>query len=161
MNTPKGFSAQVKSIGTSTTIFLGGAIDEHSDFIKIRYNPEHEITFDLGQISIINSVGIREWIKWMNRSEHKNPFKFKRCNRGIVDQINIVAGFLPADSIIESVEVPYFCTECDISESIYLETWPTPPSLPLTPEKCKTCGKPMDIDVLEKSYFGFLKKIKP
>src|ERR1700679_1102075 len=86
---------------------LKGAIDEDANFSQGPVTGSAVIV-DLGAVTAINSVGIREWIKWTKTLPAGCKLTVRNCPKIIVDQINMVLGFLPAGSRVESFFVPYY-----------------------------------------------------
>ena len=136
-----------------------GHIDEDTDFGKLPLNGIKKVTIDLAGVNAINSCGIREWIKWIRTAETGSSFTFKKAQKAIIDQINMIDGFIPKGSNIESFYVPYFCEECDTASAIlFTRGKEFNAGRPQVKESipCSNCGKNAEIDVIEAQYFRFL-----
>jgi anti-anti-sigma regulatory factor len=143
---------------------LRGVIDEDTTFtaIDILHNPN--LIFDLSGVSLINSMGIRNWVNWF-KANHAKRMTFRNCSKPIVDQINALEGFLPQGSIVESFYVPYHCENCGHNDrtlfrknhEFKMGTADAKPSVHPPEMKCSKCSKVMEMDVIEAKYFKFLK----
>jgi anti-anti-sigma regulatory factor len=152
-------SFDVKQNGNNVFVTLTGMIDEDMDFSQIKTGDATSIEIDLGGVKSINSCGIREWIKWI--SEFRNAqIHLKNCPKIIVDQINMVQGFLPATAKVMSFYVPYYSEDSGSEKDIlfeygkhFTEDFVNMPESVLDDE-----GNPMEIDVVESKYFKFLNR---
>ena len=147
--------------GDSVSLKLAGPIDEDANFPNIDLSSFKEITFDFLSVTAINSCGIREWIRWIGNIKPDSKVTYVNCPKVIIDQVNMVDGFLPVNAKIASFFVPYFCESCDnLDTKIYSDpsgiasgAVKVPPQVP-----CSKCKQPAEIDVIETKYFKFLKK---
>lgn len=156
------FNFEKKKEGDYLVMIFSGQIDEDANFSSIDFSGSKKIYFELKDVTSINSCGIREWIKWVRTAPTDAKISFRHCPKVIVDQINMVAGFLPENATVESFYVPYYSEESG-SEKMVLYTKGKefsesgelnfPASV-----KCDESGKDMEIDVIEAKYFKFLKK---
>jgi hypothetical protein len=152
-------SFDIKQNGNQASIILAGIIDEDMDFSKIKIPGSTSIEIDLGGVKSINSCGIREWIKWIG--EFRNvQIHLKNCPKIIVDQINMVQGFLPPSAKVMSFYVPYFNEDSGSEKDILFEYGKhyTEDSLNIPESVLDDEGNPMEIDVVESKYFKFLKR---
>lgn len=154
------FQAQKKKEGTGLVVTLVGNIDEDAILGNVGFDGAEQITLDLDKVTAINSCGIREWIKWLKTAPPGAKVIYRNCPKIIVDQINMVAGFLPDSGTVESFYVPYF-NENSGNEKMVLfrkgmefkDGQLKPPS-----EVKDTGGEVMEMDVIEAKYFKFIKK---
>ncbi len=108
---------KVNRSGDKTQVQMIGTIDEDIDFNQHVLSSEKNIDFDLSGIKSINSCGIREWIKWMGTMS-KAQIQFMNCPKVIVDQINMVVGFLPSNAKVQSFFVPYYNEESGSEKNV-------------------------------------------
>lgn len=149
---------QVRKDSTLKIEFYG-PIDEDCDFTKIPITGAKRVELELGGVTSINSCGIREWIRWIKSTPAGTEVIYQQCPKVMVDQINMIEGFLPEFARVSSFQVPYFCPECEQMSSILLEAGKdyTGPKVTVPPTcKCSHCGKTAEIDVIEEQYFRFL-----
>jgi DNA-directed RNA polymerase subunit RPC12/RpoP/anti-anti-sigma regulatory factor len=137
---------------------LVGAIDEDSDFKELEGLQQKNISFDFNQISMINSCGIREWIKFLEHMPEESNIVYENCPQIIIEQINMVHGFFKKGASIRSFYAPYYCEQCDKEVKIHLlservENRQAPKI------NCPTCGSnELEFDAIESQYFSFLGK---
>src|SRR5687768_7774371 len=102
------FAISKKPEGQQLVLEVKGNIDEDANFTPPDLGSFTNVTLDLEGVTAINSVGIREWIKWMKGFPASVKLGVRKCPKIIVDQINMVAGFLPAGTTVQSFYVPYY-----------------------------------------------------
>lgn len=141
------------------SVQMAGTIDEDVDFSQFNLSGNQQIDVELAGVKSINSCGIREWIKWMGTA---GPAKitFNNCPKVIVDQINMVDGFLPTSAKVNSFFVPYYNDESGSEKNVlfrygseFSEGAVNPPAEVKDEE-----GNAMEMDVIESKYFKFIKK---
>lgn len=147
-----------KSSGT-LNIHMAGTIDEDVDFTQLNLIDAQEIDLELSGVKSINSCGIREWIKWMATNKNAK-IKFNQCPKVIVDQINMVDGFLPQNGKVSSFFVPYYNDNSGSEKDIlfrygteFTEGDVKPPT-----EIKDDQGNEMEMDIIESKYFKFIKR---
>ena len=138
---------------------MAGTIDEDVDFSQFVISGNPAIEVELGGLKSINSCGIREWIKWMG-SASGAKISFSNCPKVIIDQINMVEGFLPSGAKVESFFVPYYNDDAGSEKNVlfrygteFTDSSVTPPAAVKDDE-----GNEMEMDVIESKYFKFIKK---
>jgi hypothetical protein len=154
------FKANRTVEGATHKLNFNGHIDEDAQFGSLELAGAAQVVLDLNEVSAINSCGIREWIKWIRTAPSGAKVIYKNCPKVIVDQINMVAGFLPENGKVESFYVPYYSDSTGNEKMILFregsefrngEVYP--------PEEVKDeeTGEAMEMDVIEAKYFRFLK----
>ncbi|MCB0415157.1 MAG: hypothetical protein KDD50_12535 [Bdellovibrionales bacterium] len=139
-------------------IKISGNIDEDSNFTVQGFGSDGEITIDLEDVVSINSCGIREWINWLKDSKQVH-LNFRNCPKVIIDQINMVSGFLPDNGKVESFFVPYYSEDSGEEKLILFRHGVDYTDGDVNaPEKIKDqeTGDELEIDVVESKYFRFL-----
>ncbi len=152
------FDLKIEKAAPAWKVTMSGVIDEDADFNPHSLAGAPAIQLQLGAVKSINSCGIREWIKWMGTAGAASVQYFE-CPKIIVDQINMVQGFLPASGKVMSFYVPFYSDESGEEKSVlftmgkeYSET-----GLQAAPEVKDSQGQAMEMDVVEAKYFKFLK----
>jgi hypothetical protein len=141
------------------TVYLIGPLNEYGDLSSILSKPA-PLTLNLRSITRINSIGIRNFLKFLSGWGDK-PLRYEDCTVEFIDQVNMIPSLLgiKQHADISSLEIPYECTGCDLedvtltsySDAVnYLksETFPKP--------TCQSCGSVM-VPVID-TYFSFVKK---
>ncbi len=138
---------------------LSGVIDEDADFTPYSLSGAPGVTLKLGKVKSINSCGIREWIKWIGTAGAA-PVLYVECPKVIVDQINMVQGFLPAHGHVQSFYVPYFSEESSEEKAVLFSVGAEYTSEgEVKPPLIKdSTGQEMEMDIIEAKYFKFLKR---
>ncbi|NJL25196.1 MAG: hypothetical protein HC902_08475 [Calothrix sp. SM1_5_4] len=152
------FSIIKKPEGSSLVLELKGPIDEDANFNPPDIGAHSSVVLDLNHVSAINSVGIREWIKWIKGFPGSVKLSVRHCPKIIVDQINMVAGFLPPGTTVQSFFVPYYSDSSGNEKMVLFENGREfkdgqvfPPA-----EVKDDSGELMEMDVIEAKYFKFL-----
>lgn len=145
--------------GEKLTVNMAGTIDEDVDFAQFNIAGNPQVEIELSGLKSINSCGIREWIKWMG-SANGAQITFSNCPKVIVDQINMVDGFLPSAAKVASFFVPYYNDDSGSEKNVlfrfgteFTESSVTPPASVKDED-----GNEMEMDVIESKYFKFIKK---
>ncbi len=153
------YEIKIEKSGSEYKIKLAGVIDEDVDFNPYALTGATHVEMQLKDVKGINSCGIREWIKWLSTAG-KAGIVYHECPKIIVDQINMVQGFLPAGGKVMSFFVPYYSDESGEEKNIlftygkeYTDTSVAPP----TGIKDGS-GNEMEVDVVEAKYFKFIQK---
>lgn len=147
------------------TIEVQGAINENSDFSVIDLKSAKMVYLDLKSVTTLNSMGLRNWVNWVKQLKITQMI-VRHCPRAVVDQMNILHGFLPMGAIVESFFVPYSCQNCGLEEN-YLALrgrdfqegnvdTKEGHNLPQV-KTCPKCQGQMEMDVVSSRYFIFLK----
>lgn len=153
------FSISKRQDGAKLIIEVKGNIDEDASFQPPELGGATSVSLDLEGVTAINSVGIREWIKWVKSIPTSVQLSVRRCPKIIVDQINMVAGFLPTGTTIESFYVPYYSDASGNEKMVLFENGKEyKGSEVFAPSEVKDdSGEAMEMDVIEAKYFKFLK----
>ena len=153
------YEIKIEKAGTTFKVKVIGIIDEDVDFNSQSLAGATAVELNLESIKSINSCGIREWIKWIGTAGGASV-SYSLCPKIIVDQINMVQGFLPAAGKVQSFYVPYYNDESGSEKNVlftygkeFKENSVQPPA-----DVKDESGKPMEMDVVEAKYFKFIKK---
>ncbi|WP_413582502.1 hypothetical protein [Bdellovibrio sp. HCB288] len=145
----------------TTTLKLNGTLNEYSSALDgVEVNPQFDLNLDLKDLTAINSLGIRNFHSWIYSIECQRLRLF-HCPRVFVNQLNLVDGFLPPKTEIESFFVPYFSEstgeEMNVLFTKFLEyksiAGKTKINFPVVTD---AQGNSMELDVMPDQYFRFL-----
>ena len=154
------FEIQKEERNGKTQLKFCGLIDEEVQFPR----PDEwgsEVYIDLGEVKAINSVGIRAWILFFAELTQTH-FTFLNCPKSLVMQMNMVEGFLPQNSKVETMHVPFFCEDCDEEIEMIFEVGKEITVLDgevkVDFDKTNICqsGCDPELDVSEAKFFRFL-----
>ena len=137
---------------------LIGSIDEDADFKELMGLEQKTISFDFDKVSMINSCGIREWIKFIEKIPESTHIVYNNCPQIIIEQINMVHGFFRKGASINSFYAPYFCEKCSKENKVHLKADQVK-NRKAPKMDCPKCGEEMDFDAIEAQYFSFLGKV--
>lgn len=153
------FEVKLNKTADQCYVKVSGTIDEDIDFTPYSLMGCGSIDIDLIQVKAINSCGIREWIKWIETAG-KSGLTFSNCPKVIVDQINMVDGFLPSNAKVQSFFVPYYHEESGSEKSVlFVDGTNYSDGVLKAPASVKDdAGNEMEMDVIEAKYFKFLKR---
>lgn len=146
------------------TYHLTGRMDEFLDMSSLE-TLGSPLKFNLRGITSINSNGIRKFLAFVVKDPNRE-MEFHECTAEFVANVNIIPQILgqpPNARRIKSLFVPLTCESCDQSED-HLVTFdqikPTATgSWDIAPVSCKTCKKPMSLEVEPSDYFLFMEDV--
>ena len=150
---------KINKSGTEAEVSVSGVIDEDVDFAPHNLEGLTSVKLQLGQVKSINSCGIRDWIKWIGTAGSATV-SYSECPKIIVDQINMVQGFLPVQGKVLSFCVPYYNDDSGAEKNVLFTFGKEfdDSGLKAAPEIKDDEGNVMEMDVVEAKYFKFLKK---
>jgi hypothetical protein len=154
--------------GTNGVVRPVGIVDEDVNFGVILSvmsqlgMPLKALKFDLGQVSRMNSCGVREWLILIEKLPEGVECGFENVNELLVEQANMIPGILGRRGMkVISFQAPYFCETCSADVPMLIEPSQVAindgiPQAP--PFKCPKCSNPLQFDWLEEEYFAFLRR---
>jgi hypothetical protein len=136
-----------------------GPLDEDMSFNKVQLNDAKEIVLNFEHVNGIKSFGIRELIRWLG-SYKSAKIIYSRCPKIVVDQINIVDGFLPRNAFVESFFVPYYSEATGEETQVLFRYGHEFDGANVTPpgDIVDSQGNKMEMDAIWDKYFRFLDK---
>ena len=154
--------------GDNLRVTVSGYIGEGAELFDLNFAGVKKVIIDLSGVNYMNSVGVKNWITWTTRFPNTLAIELHNCPTLIVNQVNMVAGFLPNNGTVESLSAPFICQKCNREQSEALArgkhyqyaTATKGSELQLPTLKCPKCGQPMELDVVEAKFFNFLKSIR-
>lgn len=142
----------------SGEVELSGVIDEHARLGELPLPPR--LVLDLGKVTFINSLGVRDWIRFLARASHaRTRLELVRVSEPMVQQFNMIVA-TRAGADVRSFFAPFACDACGREESICIEVAPHLASLrELRPPQieCAECNAPMAFNDFPERYFSFLR----
>jgi len=149
----------IKSDGNVRMISFTGSIDEEFDFSPLNQNIGKIYKIDFNELKMINSCGIREWIRFVESLGSGVQITYYNCPQIIVQQFNMVAGFLSSNAKVATFYAPYFCEESDEEEVVLLDASQIV-NLKAPKKTTIVDGSEVELefDAIEEQYFHFLKR---
>jgi hypothetical protein len=143
-------------------IRMSGKMNETADLEMIMLPKASSIEIDLIDLTLINSMGIRIFRNFA-LSISSPELLFSYCPRIFIDQVNMVADFIPRHSRILSFYVPYYNEVSGEEKSVLFtrnEQFTVENGVPaLRPPLVQDSnGGEMEMDVVGERYFSFLRK---
>lgn len=148
-------SIQVQNNNDHVVVTLIGRIDEDAHFQDILAQKKTKYIFDFNGVNLINSCGVREWIGLLSQLPSGAAVVYRQCPQVMVEQMNMVQGFLPLGATIESFYAPYFDPDLDEEVKVLLTLDEVKGGK--APEKKNSSGNELEFDALEAQYFNFIK----
>ena len=136
-----------------TKLSFSGSIDEDFKFDTISIDKD-DVIVDFEEITLLNSCGIREWIKFVTSLGGSKKITYVNCPSVVVMQMNMVKGFLSENAQVESFYAPYYDEDLDEEVKILIKSADVVDGK--APEVKSDSGKPLEFDGIEKTYFKFL-----
>jgi hypothetical protein len=151
------FTVAIDHRADRDVVTLAGVIDEAADLSPLAALGRRPLEIDLHGVQRINSSGVRTWIDVVRGLPPAVPLRFVRCPPAIVDQCNMVIGFL-GHGRLESFYAPLACAECDEQvDQLYTTASVRAAGGVLPPTPCPRCRRPMAVDDLADQYLLFVR----
>lgn len=151
---------------SSLELKLNGYFDEFASLPEnIDFSKYKSFYIDFSGVDFINSGGIKLWVNFAETLDTHTELKtyFRKCKRIVVDQINLIEGFLPANAEVLSVYVPIFCDKCERSFNAFQDISKLKENFheifsrvqdPQCGEFPK-CTKSFEVDIIDERFFKF------
>lgn len=152
------FEYEIHENAGVTEFTFSGALDEHAKFPEVR--PTMKAVIRVGGITVLNSQGTRMWIGWLTRFRPPIEVSLEECPILFVKNFSLVKGFLPEHFHVRSFFVPYYSEATRERRDVLLEEgvhYGRGVRMTL-PQQLDSAGMPMEVDVVESTYFKFLKQ---
>lgn len=152
-------SASVSSTPEGDLLIISGEIDDDSVLSTLADQLVRNPIIDLGGVTFINSVGVREWITLLDRIAQKGlPVTLRNVSEPMVRQMSMVME-VRGDAAVESFYAPYCCPACGDERALLIRVAEHQAALaaqqpPVMP--CAACGANAEFDEFPKRYLSFL-----
>lgn len=140
-------------------VVLNGQLDELCELAAFSERLGTTVIFDLEQVSFVNSIGLREWVRTLRALDGRGAqITLSRCSEAVVHNMNMVLA-ARGRAAVDSFHMPYHCEFCDrhisvcLSVAEHLDTF----RLMQAPEQhCSECGRAMQMSEMPETYLMFL-----
>jgi hypothetical protein len=141
-------------------LLLAGSIDESAALHELVGRAvNNRLVLDLGGVTFINSLGVRDWIRMQAAAQKANlAVELRRVAEPLVHQLNMIIA-TRGNAQVTSFFAPYACDACGREESLLIDAVANAASLvKLEPPamKCPECGAQMAFNDFPERYFSFL-----
>jgi hypothetical protein len=137
---------------------VAGHVDEDLEF-PTDLKDVRSLSVDLGKVIYINSMGIRDWVRWINSIEKKAAGKLKlqllKAPLVFIKAINVLGDVFPPYAEIKSFAYDAFCPTCNKEVTELIEN---KPGVTLPKLTCPNCKKGMQPQLPMESYETLLRK---
>ncbi len=140
----------------SGEISLAGVMDESADLSFFAGLAGH-VRINMRRVRRINSYGVRAWIDAVRSVPQETVVELVECPPSVVDQINMVAGFL-GHGRVASFYAPMACERCGHEKEQLFGVAEFRAAGRLPEVKCPQCGEVMQVDDLEEHYLLFARE---
>jgi hypothetical protein len=153
------FSANVGHEPGRTRLVMTGIIDESAALP----NPGDKafrfpVEIDLGSITHINSIGVRNWMKFIKPLTDRGDVTLLRCPEVMVRQFSMIFGSL-GQARVRTLLAPYRCDRCGQPEvhelSMGRDVDPARYDIEPAARACGKCGAKSLFDDVAETYFAF------
>lgn len=141
---------------------LAKNIDENSSFVKmLNFIVESKstiISIDCSELTYLNSSGIRSLINFIEElSSLSVKIIYTHCSTTLVSQFNMVKGFFPKSTNVESFYCPYFNPVTDEEKVVLVFSKDVlADQLPIVTDEN---GNEFEFDGFQEKYFSFLNSL--
>lgn len=140
-----------------------GVLDEHNELGELSDKLGAGIALiNLSGVERINSIGTRDWIRWLASLEAKGTRPVLiACSPAVVAQLNRIKNFA-GNAAVKSFQVPYRCSMCERDQLLLVhvaDMGEAPHQAPAC--TCDGCGGPMRFVDETGDYFAFLSELPP
>ncbi len=151
------FSSEILNDSGTTVVQLKGALDEHAQMPSLAGLAE--VYLDLEELSYINSVGVRVWIRWVQEAVKTTKIILIKCPALFVKNLSSIRGMIIKNVTIQSFYVPYYDDTYNERKNVLFirdKHFMDDGTLHM-PEVKSSNGELIEPDIIEQSYFSFLR----
>lgn len=137
---------------TGNRVTLAGRIDETAQLLPlVAQLPAGPIVVDPEGVTFINSVGMREWVRFLRAAREGREVALERVADVLMTQMNLIGELrgLP----IRSFHAQYECRACGAEAQPLVDA--DPDALPPVP--CKECGAAMELADFPERYLSIFR----
>lgn len=145
--------------GQSLLIKVEGSINEDLQIEKLTEMKKPHIIFDMDKVKMINSCGIREWIRLIESHGNGITLEYVKVPQIVIQQMNMISGFLSKNAKVTSFYAPYFIEDLDEEKQVLLRADEIKDfKAPKMNANVDGTDYALDFDAIEEQYFKFLKR---
>jgi hypothetical protein len=140
-------------------VVLSGRIDDGSPLGDLAVQiPAGDVTIDTDGVTFINSIGMREWMRFVRALRERGTVTFERVADVLITQMNLRPEFAGAN--VTSFHAQYVCPACGAEPAPLVDAVVNAEGLrrleaPRLP--CPECATPMDLADFPERYLSLFK----
>jgi len=151
--------ATVSSTPDGDLLTIADNIEDNTELAPYADELKRTPIIDLGEVTFINSIGVREWITLLDElAKRGRKVTLRNVAEPMVRQMTMVVE-ARGEASVESFFAPYVCTKCGDERVLLINVAEhraaldalEPPDLP-----CAKCGAPSQFDEFPVRYLSFL-----
>ena len=159
MTTHQKARCTIESTPHGEVLAITGEIDDTTDLASYGAKLQGNAIIDLGAVTFINSVGVREWVTLLDKLLARGlRVTLRNVSEPMVRQMTMVME-AKGEANVESFFAPYMCTKCGDERALLIRLAEhhaalaagTPPAL-----NCAKCGAMAEFDEFPARYLAFL-----
>lgn len=141
-------------------VYLAGRIDDSSSFEGVAAElPAGGVTIDTSGVTFVNSVGMREWIRFLRALRGRGPVTLERVADVLMTQMNMIRE-LAGSMQISSFHAQYVCPSCGHESAPVVDAIANADTLralkaPKLP--CPECRAAMDLGDFPERYLSIFR----
>ena len=137
-------------------LVLAGAIDETAAIPELVGRARGgRLALDLGGVTFINSLGVRDWIRMVQLAQQRNvALELRRVSEPVIHQLNMIIA-TRGNARVMSFFAPYACDACGREDSLLVDADQVVGGQ-APPQTCPECGAAMVFNDFPERYFSFL-----
>lgn len=145
-------------------IDFSGDLNELAQMSLLDLCDQKQIRLNLEKLASMNSIGIKCWANWVHGLPTETEYIFSKCSVPFVRCLATVREILPKKRTLESFFVPF--VNADTLEVAHIEFkdgvhFNSHELIIPARVSSETTGHELELDVVPKKYFSFLKDFYP
>ena len=159
MTTHQKARCTIESTPHGEVLAITGEIDDTTDLASYGAKLQGNAIIDLGGVTFINSVGVREWVTLLDKLAARGlRVTLRNVSEPMVRQMTMVME-AKGEANVESFFAPYICTKCGDERALLIRNAEHHATLAAgkpPPLNCTKCGSMAEFDEFPARYLAFL-----
>jgi CheY-like chemotaxis protein len=148
--------------GDQQVVVLQRSLTERASFNGLAEQLKGSVTFDLRHLTLINSMGVSRWVKFLRGIPDEVNYSFCHCSVPFCTQ----ASFIPemvGRGRVTTFFAPYYCPACDreAERELHVNNITTDPEVAAPQLSCPSCGEQMYFEDIPERYLRFAVRPAP
>lgn len=160
VTTKSTIQIEIRAEGDAQRVLFAGPVNEDA---KNKLNDlaaklGSKVILDLGEVTLLNSCGVRDWAHFIRAINKNREISFDRCTDAVVRVMNMVLSFhahLPVLSLLREYSCPH-CGRGQVETLVSGKDYTKGQSACSPVVKCLQCGQTTEPVELDEEYYCFL-----